>query len=91
MRTVDKLRSSFIPISLSTVESFMLPVLQAAPFDTAIFFLSSFAIIISDLCPGKEMLIKPGSPLSGLPFRFASGKLDVSFFRKYSSKSFSRV
>ena len=89
MRTVDKLRSSFIPISLSTAEGFTLPVLHAEPFDTAMFFLSSFAIIISDLYPGKEILIKPGKPLSGLPFRLAKGKLEVSYLRKYFSKSFS--
>ena len=60
IRNVDRLILSSSPIALSTFEGFIIPALQADPFETAKFNLSSFAIKILDLYPGKEILSNPG-------------------------------
>ena len=87
-RSVDIFILSSIPIASSTEEGFILPVLHAEPFDTAIFFLSNFAISISDLYPEKEILIKPGRAFLRSPFNFICEKFCCRFLIKYSSKTF---
>lgn len=73
-RRVDIFISSSMPMADKTVDGFTSPEPQADPLETAMFAWSNFAKRISERCPRKETLTKPGSVLDGSPLKTAFGK-----------------